>query len=85
MARAALWDLVAGRDISCAPVDAEPAEDGSILATCSAGEVELNERMVHAGWALADPQAPERFAAAQADAERARRGLWRGQSGPSGE
>lgn len=85
VARAALWDLVAGRDVNCAPVDGPPAEDGSIPAICSAGEVELNERMVHAGWARADAQAPERFAAAQAEAERARRGLWRGKSDPSRE
>lgn len=82
VARAALWDLVAGLDVRCAPEDGPPAEDGSILATCTAGDFSLSENMVYAGWALADPQAPDRYLAAQADAEKARRGLWRGRFDP---
>lgn len=85
VARAALWDLVAGLDVSCAPEGAAPQEDGSILATCTAGGFGLNANMVHAGWALADPQAPDRYQAAQADAEQARRGLWRGRFDPPWE
>lgn len=79
VARAALWGLVAGLDVSCTPEDTAPADDGSIRATCRAGDLALNEAMAHAGWALAGPKAPERYRAAQADAEQARRGLWRGQ------
>ena len=85
VARAALWDLVAGLDVSCAPTDRAPAEDDSVLATCTAGDFSLNESMAHAGWALAAPQAPDRYLAAQADAEQARRGLWRGQFDPPWE
>lgn len=79
VARATLWDLIAGRDVDCTPEDTAPAADGSIRATCSVGETSLNERMVHAGWALADADAPESYRAAQAEAEQTRRGLWRGQ------
>jgi endonuclease YncB( thermonuclease family) len=77
VARAALWDLVGGLDVSCAPAGAPPARDGVMLATCSAGGVSLNEGMVRSGWALADPQA-DRYLALQA----ARRGLWRGEFEP---
>jgi endonuclease YncB( thermonuclease family) len=82
VARAALWDLVGGADVSCQPQGATPAQGGVVLATCSAGGVSLNEGMVRAGWALADPQAADRYRALQADAEQARRGLWRGEFEP---
>jgi endonuclease YncB( thermonuclease family) len=78
VARAALWNLVGGADVSCEPAGARSARDGVIVATCSAGGVRLNEAMVRSGWALADPDATDRYAAIQADAEQARRGLWRG-------
>ena len=79
VARAALWDLVAGLDVSCAPETEAPHEDGSIAATCTAGGASLNESMVHGGWALADRGASDRYMAAEADARSARRGLWKGE------
>jgi endonuclease YncB( thermonuclease family) len=82
VARAALWDLVAGLDVSCVPEAASPAADGSILATCSAGGSSLNETMVHTGWALADRTATDRYVATEANARAARRGLWRGEFDP---
>jgi endonuclease YncB( thermonuclease family) len=78
IARAALWELIGGLDVSCEPERAAPARDGVVLATCSAGGVSLNEAMVRSGWAVADPQSADRYVALQADAEQARRGLWRG-------
>src|SRR5918996_1097840 len=54
VARAALWDLVAGLDVSCTPEAEAPAPDGSIAATCTAGGSSLNENMVYTGWALAE-------------------------------
>jgi len=82
VARAALWDLVGAANVSCQPQGATPAQDGVVLATCSAGAVSLNEGIIRAGWALADPQAADRYLAIQADAEQARRGLWRGEFEP---
>jgi endonuclease YncB( thermonuclease family) len=82
VARAALWDLVGGLDVSCRPEGAPAARDGIVVATCSAGEVSLNEAMVRSGWALADPQATDRYLALQANAEQGRRGLWRGEFEP---
>ena len=37
VARAALWDLVGGLDVSCEPAGAASAQDGVIVATCRAG------------------------------------------------
>jgi endonuclease YncB( thermonuclease family) len=85
IARATLWDLIGGLDVSCAPDGATPAPDGVILATCRAGGISLNEGMVRSGWALAEPQAADRYLAIQADAEQARRGLWRGEFEPPWE
>jgi endonuclease YncB( thermonuclease family) len=85
VARATLWDLVAGLDVSCTP-DAEAAGPrGGIAATCTAGERELNESMVAAGWALADRAATDRYVAIEADASNARRGLWKGEFEPPWE
>jgi endonuclease YncB( thermonuclease family) len=78
VARAALWDLVSGLDVGCAPETEAPGPDGTIAATCSAGDVSLNEAMVRSGWALADRAASDRYVAIEADAKSARRGLWKG-------
>jgi endonuclease YncB( thermonuclease family) len=78
VARATLWNLIGGLDVSCEPDGATPARDGAVRATCSAGGISLNEAMVRSGWALADPHATNRYRAIQADAEQARRGLWQG-------
>ncbi|MGH6900304.1 MAG: thermonuclease family protein [Geminicoccaceae bacterium] len=82
VARATLWDLVAGLDVSCTPEAEAAGPDGSIAATCTAGDRNLNESMVHAGWALADRAATDRYVATEADARKARRGLWRGEFEP---
>jgi endonuclease YncB( thermonuclease family) len=78
VARAALWDLVGGLDVSCEPAGAASAREGVIVATCRAGRIDLREAMVRSGWALADHAATNRYAALQAQAKQARRGLWRG-------
>ena len=82
VARAALWDLVAGLDVTCTPEAEAPAPDGSIAATCTAGGSSLNENMVEIGWALADRRATDRYVAIEADAKKARRGLWKGDFQP---
>jgi endonuclease YncB( thermonuclease family) len=85
VARAALWDLVAGLEVSCTPEAEAPGPDGSIAASCTAGDRNLNESMVAAGWALADRDATERYVAAEADARKARQGLWKGEFEPPWE
>jgi endonuclease YncB( thermonuclease family) len=85
VARAALWDLIAGLDVSCTPEGDGPGPGGSILAICTAGGRSLNESMVRAGWALADRRATDRYGAAEAEAKNARRGLWKGTFEPPWE
>jgi endonuclease YncB( thermonuclease family) len=63
VARAALWDLIAGLDVACAPEAEEPGSGGSTLAICTAGGRSLNESVVRAGWALADRGATDRYVA----------------------
>jgi endonuclease YncB( thermonuclease family) len=78
VARAALWDLIGGLDVSCEPAAAASARDSVIVATCRAGRVDLSEAMVRSGWALADRAVTNRYTAFEAQAKQARRGLWRG-------
>ena len=64
--------------VTCDPRGRDP--EGAELAVCylaGFGQHELNVWLVAQGWALAAPGAPEAYAAAQASAEAAGRGLWR--------
>lgn len=85
VARAMLWDLVGGREVRCEPVvnagtaDTGSAGGGITLATCRAGDTDLNAGMVVAGWALADPAAAASYGALEDEARSARRGLWTGE------
>jgi endonuclease YncB( thermonuclease family) len=80
VARAVLWDLVAGREVACQPVgDAEADDTGTIAARCKAGDTNLNESMVEAGWAVADPASAAPYGQLEQDAKAARRGLWTGE------
>jgi endonuclease YncB( thermonuclease family) len=82
VARAALWDLIGGLDVSCEPAGAAAAQNGLMVATCRAGKLDLSEAMVRSGWALADRAASDRYAPLETQAKQARRGLWRGKFEP---
>jgi endonuclease YncB( thermonuclease family) len=82
VARAALWDLIAGLEVSCLAVaaGARAGRSGApIPATCTAGGTDLNQSMVETGWALADRTASEDYVALEEDAKAAGRGLWSGE------
>jgi endonuclease YncB( thermonuclease family) len=85
VARAMLWALIAGREVTCQPVADPGAEDagarrtGANAATCKAGDTNLNQSMVTAGWALADPAGTAPYDQLEASAKAARRGLWSGE------
>ena len=81
VARAVLWALVDGREVSCAPVAAAEA-DGTAAAICTAGDTSLNEDMVASGWALADPAGVVPYDQLERVAKTARRGLWTGKFDP---
>ena len=80
VARAQLWDLIGGLDVTCKPVDGPAAE--AAAATCTAGAAKLNEDMVRSGWALAEHAAGAPYDALQAEAKKAGRGLWRSEFEP---
>jgi endonuclease YncB( thermonuclease family) len=83
VARATLWDLVAGRDVVCEPVpDAEKgveADGEAIVANCSVGGASLSQNMVQSGWALADRRVSEQYVGVEEAAKEAGSGLWSGQ------
>jgi endonuclease YncB( thermonuclease family) len=82
VARAALWDLIGGLEVSCLPVPAaaQAADAGAAIpAICTAGGTDLNRTMVESGWALADRRVSEDYVAGEAEAEAAGRGLWSGE------
>ncbi len=75
-ATAALMDLTAGAKVVCRKTGKVRA--GRPIAKCSAGGFDLSENMVHTGWALAAPRVGTVYLAKQREAQRAKRGLWRG-------
>jgi len=78
-ARAALAQLVDGRPVSCESYGHD--RYGRTLARCMAGTTELNRAMVKNGWALAYGD----YDVQEAQARKARRGLWRGDFTPPEE
>jgi endonuclease YncB( thermonuclease family) len=79
VARAMLWELTGGRDVSCMPIAGDHPAGAAIPAICSAGDTNLNEGMVGSGWALADPTVDHDYAALEDAARKAGRGLWSGE------
>jgi len=78
VARAVLWDLIGGREVSCQPVADGGHADTAGAAICKAGDTDLGEGMVAAGWARAERAAADAYGALEDEARAARRGLWTG-------
>lgn len=77
MALAALEALTAGIALRCQPVDHD--QYGRIVAKCfSPAGIDLNRRMVSAGWALAYRRYSTDYVDAENEARLARRGMWKG-------
>jgi endonuclease YncB( thermonuclease family) len=69
--------FIAGRPVSCVPMNLD--QYGRTVAICSAGGADLGEWLVCGGLALDWPHfSTGRYEAAQHDAERAGRGIWKG-------
>jgi endonuclease YncB( thermonuclease family) len=77
VARDQLVGLIGGRAVRCEVRDRDPY--GRAVARCLAGSTDLGEAMVQAGWAIDYVQFSRgAYASAEAEALRARRGLWAG-------
>jgi len=75
-ARGALAALVEEHTIACLPCGHDPG--GAILAQCRDGEADIGAAMVRAGLATTHAFFSNVLHAAQVEARRAGRGLWRG-------
>lgn len=70
----ALREMVGRISVICV---AEGTEDsGRLIATCYAGDVNLNTRMVRTGWALALPDERPDYAPLEQMAKREKAGIW---------
>lgn len=69
----ALKQLTEGRQVSCQGWERD--RYGRLLATCTAGGIELNRRLVADGWAVAYGG----YGAEEAQARAARLGIWAGE------
>jgi endonuclease YncB( thermonuclease family) len=77
IARDQLLGLIGGRIVRCEIRDRDPY--GRAVSRCQAGPTDLGGAMVRAGWAIDYAQFSRgAYASTEAEARRARRGLWAG-------
>ena len=65
---------ISGDFVHCLPRATNP--DGSIMASCSAGNQDLSAWMLQQGWAVARPDAPFEYAALERIAQSKGIGIW---------
>jgi endonuclease YncB( thermonuclease family) len=70
----ALRELVGRNDVVCVKEGAD--EDGRMIGTCYAGDLNLNTRMVRTGWAVALPEERPDYASLETMAKREKAGIW---------
>jgi endonuclease YncB( thermonuclease family) len=75
-AAAALRTLVRSGIVACASFEAD--RYGRAIATCKAGDLDINGEMVRLGWAVAYRRHSIAYVGAEAEARAARRGLLQG-------
>lgn len=68
--------LIGGRHLDCKAQGS--GDDGAKLVACRMGPESLNEEMLKTGMAVALPDAPADYRAAEAAARAAKRGIWAG-------
>lgn len=75
---------VAGRDLSCAQRDIDHFD--RMIGVCRAGDVDLGEALVRAGWAYADRRFSLAYVEQEGEARQQRRGAWAGRfEDPAGQ
>jgi len=80
-ARDQLVRVIGGRVVRCVVRDRDPY--GRAVSRCQAGSTDLGEAIVRAGWAVDYVQFSRgAYASVEAEARRARRGLWAGRFEP---
>lgn len=75
-ARQELARLIASGPLGCRILETDRYRRA--VAQCRAGTLNVNEAMVRSGWAVAYRRHGQDYAAAEAEARKARRGLWQG-------
>jgi len=73
-AAAMLLEAVKGKAVVCRGSSNDV--DGRLMAVCYVDDVDINQKMVHDGWALAYPLHSDKYQADEATAAQSRRGLW---------
>ena len=76
-ARQQLATLIGSGALACRVVDTDRYQ--RMVADCRAGTLDINDAMVRSGWAVAYRRHGHDHVAAEADARKARRGLWQGE------
>ena len=76
----ALRSLVREGEVSCASIETD--RYGRAVAVCRRGNVEINGEMVRLGWAVAYSRHSLSYLRLEAEARRARRGIWAGRFEP---
>ena len=82
-ARDHLRKLIGGREISCITMDVDRYDRS--VATCTAGDTDLNRQMVRDGWALAYRQHDHIYSRDEDEAKAAKRGIWQGEFDPAAD
>ena len=72
----ALRGLVGRREVSCQPVETD--RYGRAVSVCQIGSLEINREMVRLGWAIAYLSHSTAYFTVEADAKKAKRGIWAG-------
>lgn len=75
-ARQQLAKLIGSGMLSCRVVDTDRYQ--RMVADCRAGTLNINDAMVRSGWAVAYRRHGHDYVAAEAEARKARRGIWQG-------
>ena len=72
----ALRGLVKRQDVSCSSIETD--RYGRAVAVCKIGDLDINDEMVRLGWAVAYSSHSMSYLRAEAEAKKAKRGIWAG-------
>jgi endonuclease YncB( thermonuclease family) len=72
----ALRGLVKGQEVSCSSIETD--RYGRAVADCKVGDLDINGEMVRLGWAVAYSRHSLSYVPVEAEAKKAKRGIWAG-------